>query len=163
MFTLLSLHVNMWSFYLRYEKIPEEWEPPKPKPYHDVVSILKLSNYKCQWILEYSVLEHCSSFQIFNYSNLDAVNILLNSFYFKISFQYKPMFHWLWVFFFFLNLGKSALLLARTRLLWSVQCYLWWRRENSHLQEHCQGTCAYWRTSSKLLLLSGNFQLFSSF
>lgn len=101
MFTLLSLHVNMWSFYLRYEKIPEEWEPPKPKPYHDVVSILKLSNYKCQWILEYSVLEHCSSFQIFNYSNLDAVNILLNSFYFKISFQYKPMFHWLWVFFFF--------------------------------------------------------------
>lgn len=100
MFTLLSLHVNMWSFYLRYEKIPEEWEPPKPKPYHDVVSILKLSNYKCQWILEYSVLEHCSRFQIFNYSNLDAVNILLNSFYFKISFQYKPMFHWLWFFFF---------------------------------------------------------------
>lgn len=93
MFTLLSLHVNMWSFYLRYEKIPEEWEPPKPKPYHDVVSILKLSNYKCQWILEYSVLEHCSRFQIFSYSNLDAVNILLNSFYFKISFQYKPMFH----------------------------------------------------------------------
>nr|XP_011432969.2 eukaryotic translation initiation factor 3 subunit B [Crassostrea gigas] len=31
-----TLQVNIFSDFDKYEKIPEEWEPPKPKPYHDV-------------------------------------------------------------------------------------------------------------------------------